>query len=409
MAKYHINQRGVAAICKAEKGACPFGENLHYGSEDAANRAFERTMNKLTSNNNSATLTDKQYEIAKVTNMVKKLTAVEAGKREDLSMIEAVIQSEDADRNLLAMYNSAPKDSKLREELRKQALLPTYDDVPIEQFDKVLEEVGSSPVISHASLIGGPAMWKNKVDNSSEIVYQAFKNAGNNQIEPEDVTNYIRYQARTHDNRRAATLGILDNPHLTNELEEHLISEGIIRQDFLNEYAKNTNAKRSAELFDKYKVFNVNNENIPAETLKKIASEPNFERFATSDGRHANYYTERRYVSPVKAVAMHPNANEDVRQELKRNCPDEYNLYVDYHNKGISGEQIAEDLFEEPDVKKLNAKGTYREYTVNINQDTMRKHGLTYYDVAELAPRSNAGYKLDTEKGIFTYRIDSGD
>lgn len=42
MAKYHINHKGEAGRCSAEKGKCPFGgENEHYDTAQTARVAFE--------------------------------------------------------------------------------------------------------------------------------------------------------------------------------------------------------------------------------------------------------------------------------------------------------------------------------------------------------------------------------
>ena len=42
MNKWHINRKGVPALCKAEKGNCPLGK--HYESESTANKAVETQM-----------------------------------------------------------------------------------------------------------------------------------------------------------------------------------------------------------------------------------------------------------------------------------------------------------------------------------------------------------------------------
>lgn len=45
MTKYHINSKGVPAICKAEKGNCPFGgANDHYDSPEQAQAAADKIM-----------------------------------------------------------------------------------------------------------------------------------------------------------------------------------------------------------------------------------------------------------------------------------------------------------------------------------------------------------------------------
>lgn len=47
MKKYHVNPNtGVPAICNAENGNCPFGEENHYPSFEAAQRASLEMMNK---------------------------------------------------------------------------------------------------------------------------------------------------------------------------------------------------------------------------------------------------------------------------------------------------------------------------------------------------------------------------
>ncbi len=45
MAKYHINGKGEAGRCSAQKGKCPFGGDLeHYSTPGDARRAYEKFM-----------------------------------------------------------------------------------------------------------------------------------------------------------------------------------------------------------------------------------------------------------------------------------------------------------------------------------------------------------------------------
>ena len=45
MSKFHVNGKGEAGKCSAEKGGCPFGgENEHYTSKENARKAYEAKM-----------------------------------------------------------------------------------------------------------------------------------------------------------------------------------------------------------------------------------------------------------------------------------------------------------------------------------------------------------------------------
>ena len=46
MSRYHINAKGVSAICKAEKGQCPFGEENHFATQEEADVAAKAQNTK---------------------------------------------------------------------------------------------------------------------------------------------------------------------------------------------------------------------------------------------------------------------------------------------------------------------------------------------------------------------------
>ena len=44
MARYHINKKGEAGLCRATTGKCPFGgANVHYSSKEEARIGYEKT------------------------------------------------------------------------------------------------------------------------------------------------------------------------------------------------------------------------------------------------------------------------------------------------------------------------------------------------------------------------------
>jgi len=45
MAKYHLNEKGVAGVCRAKEGNCPLGgDKKHFESKEDAQKAYEKIM-----------------------------------------------------------------------------------------------------------------------------------------------------------------------------------------------------------------------------------------------------------------------------------------------------------------------------------------------------------------------------
>lgn len=126
MTKFHINNKGEVRPCDVKVRDCGFGE-VHYNTQEAAQRAYEQKMNPRT------------FSTTKKDRVDRSTTINETGSMDDIKIVENFNKESEKERALLS-ENPNATETQLVEAYRTAKSLSVYralaahDNFPIEQM-----------------------------------------------------------------------------------------------------------------------------------------------------------------------------------------------------------------------------------------------------------------------------------
>lgn len=397
--RYHINKKGEAGKCEAEKGKCPFGgDENHFTSLAAARTAFEASQTttslSLKEMNAIAKTTDSAEEIENLiangsdrtlANLVQNPNLVDADKQAILDRTTntgvraSVFLSFDENGDFSKMTPEDAEEAAVKIS-RKIAPSGYYLDKKHFAFlmskrvdDAIYQKIEKSPRISGSLKRSLPSVLSGENGISRQFVRQRLEN----------------------NNWRGFPMNV----------DRALVNGKLTKQDLLdapNNFIDHFSATGPSPILTQKEV----------DMLAEVAIERNDERLTrrvASDARTSSKSLSLLADRAPREVFENPDTDTETRNRIAARHASE--SYVRLAKVRDENPQDYKDLIASRATKSLNRSGTYNETSIQLDPALVRKHNLSQNDVMYLvgAEGYNAGGSYDEASGVVKLRVDSGD
>lgn len=382
MSKYHINTRGEVGPCSASSGNCPFGENVHFGSEKAGQNAIDRVMLKL-ENSNFSKLTDRQYDVAKSIGIYNENMVRNIGERNDYNEALKAINESDNVRDTYRFMANGDAEFKRK--------LSTHQKAPFRYVNpkdtRRIDELSKSNDFTNDEFRFANASANSNKDIAEQHIYgKAIENAIKNRINNGVQDTELEYAFRTNSElvKGYAIEGMLNSDDVNYDLIEKTLSS---KSNY--SLSRTLGPKGADYLYERDGTYSLENKNLTPETLDKIIEKEDVH----------NSFNE---------IYEHPNASNNNRYNIQQKHPDIYQARYNYANTGKSPEAIRSEItLSKPTQENIDGRSTLTKYTYQLDPNAVKRMKLTEQDLGGLFGYGAKTYNEET--GEFTQTIDSSD